>query len=210
MAANNVFEGRAPLKYERLDFYERYCGYFDGLEEGFLGFLMGVDFVFEVLDEYGPIPWLRRAIIGRIREGARRLRARCYNDWQRRIVREAERYFCDEVERIYGSWLWRVKSALGRVPRAVKRVIGSLRGLREEARRSYSEAASDIANLVYLVLGLMGVRPARRTAIAGAAYKVAYHALTILDSLMWQAPILIIAAGLALYYHLLFSGAVMA
>jgi len=27
---------------------------------------------------------------------------------------------------------------------------------------------------------------------------------------MWQAPIIIIAAGLALYYHLLFSGAVMA
>ena len=207
MAANNVFEGRAPLKYERLDFYERYCGYFDGLEEGFLGFLMGVDFVFEVLDEYGPIPWLRRAIIGRIREGARRLRARCRNDWQRRIVREAERYFCDEVERIYGSWLWRIKSAL---PRAIKRVIGLLRGLREEARRSYSEAAGGIANLVYLVLGLMGVRPARRAAIAGAAYRLAYHALTILDSLMWQAPILIIAAGLALYYHLLFSGAVMA
>jgi len=60
------------------------------------------------------------------------------------------------------------------------------------------------------MLGLMRVSPARRAAIAGAVYRFAYHALTILDSLMWQAPILIIAAGLALYYHLLFSGAVMA
>ena len=66
-------EARAPLRYERLDFYERYREYFHGLEGDFLGFLMDIDFIFEILDEYGPIPWLRRAIIREIRKGARRV-----------------------------------------------------------------------------------------------------------------------------------------
>jgi len=177
-------EARAPLRYERLDFYERYREYFHGLEGDFLGFLMDVDFIFEILDEYGPIPWLRRAIIREIRREARRLRKKCYNKQQRRIVKEIERYFCDEVERIYDSWRWRIRNALGRVSRALKRVVESLRRLEEEARRSYSEAASDIADLVYFMLGLMGVSQARRAAIAGAAYRFAYRALTLIDSLL--------------------------
>jgi hypothetical protein len=53
------------------------------------------------------------------------------------------------------------------------------------------------------MLGLMGVSQARRAAIAGAAYRFAYRALTLIDSLSRDMPIIIIVVGLALYYCLL-------
>jgi len=207
-------EARAPLKYERLDFYERYRGHFHGLEDDFLDFLMDIDFIFEILDEYGPIPWLRRAIIREIRKGARKLKKRCYNGQQRRIVKEIERYFCDEVERIYDSWRWRIKNALERALKgalkALKRVREALRRLEEDRRRACLETASDVADLVYFLLGFAPISHVRRAAIAGAAYRATYRALTLIDSLSRDMPIIVIVAGLALYYYLLFRGAVMA
>ena len=94
--------------------------------------------------------------------------------------------------------------------KAFKRVREALRRLEEEARRSYSEAASDIADLVYFMLGLMGVSQARRATMAAIAYRATYRALTFIDSLLRDMPIILIVAGLALYYYLLFHGAVMA
>jgi len=56
----------------------------------------------------------------------------------------------------------------------------------------------------------MGVSPARRATMAAIAYRATYRALTFIDSLLRDMPIILIVAGLALYYYLLFHGAVVA
>ena len=100
-----------------------------------------------------------------------------------------------------------IRRMFGRVADALKAFKRAIEAFEDNSRRV---AASEVSDFVDSLLSFLLISPTRRAAIAGAAYRATYHVLMFIDSLFQDLLILLTILAIALYYYLLFHGAVVA